>query len=337
MVNYDNYSLTAHNTFGIDARCDHFVELHSNEEVAAWAATFDASSPLLIIGGGSNLLLTHDFHGTVVRVAITGTEVAEEDAGNVLLRCGAGCCWDNVVRLSVDNGWSGMENLSAIPGDVGASAVQNIGAYGVDAGSLVHTVECVEIGTGRRMTFSGHDCRYAYRDSIFKHELRGKWLVTHVVYRLKKHFVPVVDYGNVNDWLSNEGIAVPTLRQMRDAIVAIRAAKLPDWHVLGNAGSFFKNPVIDGEAFHRLRAAYPDIRSFPLPDGRHKVPAGWLIERCGWKGRDMGRAGVFERQALILVNRGGATGRDVLALCNAVMDDVRRTFGIELQPEVNIV
>jgi UDP-N-acetylmuramate dehydrogenase len=339
MKDFSNYSLLAHNTFGIDAKCRRFVEFYSVEELQQLALTLsDADRPLLVLGGGSNLLLTADFAGTVVHSAIRGHEVVEEAASGdtLLLRCGSGETWDDVVALCVERGWHGAENLSLIPGEVGASAVQNIGAYGAEAKDIIETVEAVELATGRKCLFSNADCQYAYRQSRFKGEWLGRFVITHVTYRLSRTFVPRLDYGNIRSELQRLGITEPTAEQLRQVIIGIRRAKLPDPKVEGNAGSFFMNPVVSREKFLQLEARYPGMPHYTIDSAHEKIPAGWMIDQCGWKGRTVGRAGVHSRQALVLVNRGGATGAEVLHLCQLICADVKATFGIEIRPEVNI-
>ena len=244
--------------------------------------------------------------------------------------------WDDFVAYAVEHGWYGAENLSLIPGEVGASAVQNIGAYGVEAKDLIVSVDAVEAATGRKRRFSNGECRYAYRDSIFKKELKGQYFVTHVTYRLSKLPVYHLDYGNVRAELEKEGLE-PTLAHVRRVIISIRRDKLPDPEVTGNAGSFFMNPIVPESQFDALRAEYPDMPCYPLGENRVKVPAGWLIDRCGWKGKSLGRAAVHDRQALVLVNRGGATGHDVLRLADEVARSVKEKFGIAICPEVNVI
>jgi len=339
MKDFSNYSLLAHNTFGIDAKCRRFVEFYSVEELQQLALTLtDADRPLLVLGGGSNLLLTADFPGTVVHSAIRGHEVVEEAASGdtLLLRCGSGETWDDVVALCVERGWHGAENLSLIPGEVGASAVQNIGAYGAEAKDIIETVEAVELATGRKCLFSNADCQYAYRQSRFKGEWLGRFVITHVTYRLSRTFVPRLDYGNIRSELQRLGISEPTAEQLRQVIIGIRRAKLPDPKVEGNAGSFFMNPVVSREKYLQLEARYPGMPHYTIDSAHEKIPAGWMIDQCGWKGRTVGRAGVHSRQALVLVNRGGATGAEVLHLCQLICADVKATFGIEIRPEVNI-
>lgn len=332
-----HFDLSEHNTFGIHASCKRFVEIDTAEEAAAFFPSLhDADMPLLIIGGGSNLLLTADFNGTVVRSAIKGISAEERD-GEVWLRCGSGETWDDVVALCVQRGWYGAENLSLIPGDVGASAVQNIGAYGTEVKDIVERIEAVDVGTGQMVEIAASECQYGYRDSRFKHEWHQRFFITAVTYRLSLSFEPRLDYGNIREMLAQRGITQPTAAQLRQVIIYIRNAKLPDTKVEGNAGSFFVNPVVSREKYEQLAAEYPGMPHYTTDDGREKIPAGWLIEQCGWKGRTLGRAGVHHRQALVLVNKGGATGEEVLRLCETVKADVRSKFGIEIHSEVNII
>jgi UDP-N-acetylmuramate dehydrogenase len=333
-----DYSLKGHNTFGIEARCRRFLEYETADEAVSIAAMLRAAdTPYLIIGAGSNLLLTSDYEGWVLRSAVSG--IAMMDGG--LVRCGSGECWDGVVDWTVAHGLCGAENLSLIPGDVGASAVQNIGAYGVEVKDLIVSVEAVEIATGRPVVFSRNDCRYGYRDSRFKHEWKNRYLITYVTYRLTPADSPAatlnLSYGNVSFELQRRGIDRPTARQLRDVIIAMRNDKLPDPAVTGNAGSFFMNPVVSRDKYEALAAQYPGMPHYPVDDDHEKIPAAWLIDQCGWKGRSLGRAGVHDRQALVLVNRGGATGQEIVNICRAIQHDVRQRFAVELHPEVNIV
>ena len=334
----ENYSLRAHNTFGIDARCRCFVEYTSVDEARQMALQLRADNrPLLIIGSGSNLLLTDDFDGVVVHSAIQGMSV-RLCGDDVYVRAGSGMEWDALVARCTSNGWHGMENLSLIPGEVGASAVQNIGAYGAEVCNIIYKVETVSLATGDVVEFDCDECAYGYRDSRFKHDWKNRYLITYVTYRLSKQFRPHLDYGNVLAELERRGIgATPTAQQLRDVIVEIRRAKLPDPRVEGNAGSFFMNPVVERGLFETLLSAYPQMPHYHVDAGHEKIPAGWLIDQCGWKGRSMGHAGVHDRQALVLVNRGGATGQEIVALCDAIRQDVLQTFGIAIHPEVNVV
>ena len=345
MKDLKDYSLLAHNTFGIEAKCSRFVEYASVEEAQQLVASLtEADQPLLILGGGSNLLLTGDYQGTVLHSAIMGIEVMEnssfenqeDEKGSVFLKCGSGEVFDDVVAYAVEHGYHGAENLSIIPGEVGASAVQNIGAYGVEAKDIIYKVEAVEIATGKVVNFDNADCQYSYRQSKFKHEWRDKYLVTHVIYRLSKTFTPDLDYGNIRTSLADKHIAEPTAQQLRDVIIEIRNAKLPDPKVEGNAGSFFMNPIVEKAKYDELAAQYPGMPHYTIDAEHEKIPAGWMIDQCGWKGKSLGRAGVHDKQALVLVNRGGATGEEIVKLCETIRKDVFEKFGIEIHPEVNV-
>ncbi len=332
MFNVTDYSLLAHNTFGIDAKCGRFVEYSTVEEACKIACML--VEPYLLIGAGSNLLLTQDFDGTVVHSSIKGVEPQQ----NSRIRCGSGEIWDEVVAWCVDHGYYGAENLSLIPGEVGASAVQNIGAYGAEVKDLIVSVEAVEIGTGKLCVFSREECQYGYRDSRFKHEWKNKYLITHVVYQLTNDdSKKTTEYGNIRSELERRGIEHPTAAELREVVIAIREFKLPDPKEMGNAGSFFMNPVVSRERFEALLAQYPDMPHYYIDADHEKIPAGWMIDQCGWKGRSLGRAGVHDKQALVLVNRGGATGADIVALCQQIQHDVREKFGIDIHPEVNII
>jgi len=333
MKDISNYSLRAHNTFGIEARCRRFLEYSTVDEARDVAAILrETGDPYIIIGGGSNLLLTRDFEGIVVHSALTGVDI-----DGCRMTCGSGMEWDRVVALAVEQGLYGAENLSLIPGDVGASAVQNIGAYGVEAKDLIVEVEAIEIASGMLRTFSVADCQYGYRDSRFKHDWKSQYLMTHVTYALQSTFEPKLDYGNIRAELERKGISNPTAAQLRAVIIDIRNAKLPDPKVMGNAGSFFMNPVVSREKYESLAGQYEGMPHYTIDSDHEKIPAGWMIEQCGWKGRSLGRAGVHDKQALVLVNRGGATGAEVVTLCETIRKGVREKFGIDIHPEVNII
>ena len=338
MKDIKNYSLLAHNTFAIEARCHRFLEYSSVEEAQQIVSSLTTEDePLLILGGGSNLLLTGDYPGTVLHSAIKGIKVlSDKELASVFLECGSGEVFDDVVAFAVENGYHGAENLSIIPGEVGASAVQNIGAYGVEAKDIIYKVEAVEIATGKLVVFDNADCEYSYRQSKFKHEWRDKYLVTHVIYRLSRTFVPDLDYGNIRSSLEKKGIASPTAQQLREVIIEIRNAKLPDPKVQGNAGSFFMNPIVEKAKYEELASQYLGMPHYMIDAEHEKIPAGWMIDQCGWKGKSLGKAGVHDKQALVLVNRGGATGADIVRLCETIQKDVKEKFGIEIHPEVNI-
>ena len=333
MKDCKNYSLLSHNTFGIEAQCARFLE-YTDEQEALQVATIlrNTSSPYIIIGGGSNLLLTRDFEGIVVHSACKG--IRRE--GN-RLTCGSGEVFDDVVAESIEMGLYGAENLSLIPGDVGASAVQNIGAYGAEAKDLIRSIRAVEIATGHVCIFENAECEYGYRQSRFKQDWKNQYLIVSVEYQFSETFHPHLDYGNIRAELERQGIAEPTAQQLRQTIIDIRNAKLPDPKVQGNAGSFFMNPVVSRAKFESLLAEYPQMPHYTIDADHEKIPAGWMIDQCGWKGKSLGRAGVHDKQALVLVNRGGATGQEIVDLCNTIRADVKEKFGIDIHPEVNII
>ena len=334
---YNNYSLLAHNTFGMDVKAAHFIEYSSVDELKQVLAFWRENSPtteLLPIGGGSNLLFTGDFKGTVLHSAIRGMEVVAENDSHVWVKVGAGEVWDDFVSHCVAGGWYGAENLSAIPGEVGASAVQNIGADGVEVKDLITEVETLEIASGTERCFAVEECKYAYRMSVFKKELKGRFIVTYVTYKLAKNPFFHVDYGNLRTELEGKEL---NLTNVREAICHIRAEKLPDPRKQGNAGSFFMNPVVERLVFEKLKAEYPSMPYYDVNEEYVKIPAGWMIDQCGWKGRTEGNAGVHDKQALVLVNRGGATGAEIMHLAERVQQDVFRKFGINIHPEVNYI
>ena len=289
----------------------------------------ESEHPYIIIGGGSNLLLTKDFPGIVVRSDILGIQIDDNR-----MTCGSGEAFDEIVEASLMAGLYGLENLSLIPGDVGASAVQNIGAYGVEAKDYIESIEAVEISTGKVVTIQAKDCGYGYRQSKFKTDWKNKYLITHVTYRLSTIFKPHLEYGNLKGTLG-PGPIVPF--RLREVIVGIRNEKLPDPKVMGNAGSFFMNPIVPRAQYEALAVRYPEMPHYEVDAERVKIPAGWMIDQCGWKGKSLGRAGVHDKQALVLVNLGGATGDEIVKLCQAIQKDVKVKFGIEIHPEVNII
>lgn len=321
-----------HNTFHIPATADRYVEYASVEELQDILPTLQGK-PFMHIGGGSNLLFTRHYEGTIIHSRILGVETVEEDADTIQLRVGSGEVWDDFVAHCVAHGWHGAENLSLIPGEVGASTVQNIGAYGVEVKDLIDEVECIDLVTGEWRVFNNSQCNYGYRSSIFKHELKGRYAVVYVDYRLSKHFQPKLEYGNLAAHLADKDVTPEAVRQ---AIIDIRRSKLPDPEQQGNAGSFFMNPVVSQEKYEEIRREYPDVPHYDAPGGV-KIPAGWLIEQCGWKGKALGRAAVHDRQALVLVNLGGASGAEILHLCHTIQSEVSRQFGIDINPEVNVI
>lgn len=337
MKDFYDFNLKEHNTFGIDVKCRRFIEFESVDELLQIVNSLtDADKPLLVLGGGSNMLFTADYEGTVLHSAIKGHVAVQTDEG-IMLRCGSGEVWDDIVSLCVSNRMYGAENLSLIPGDVGASAVQNIGAYGAEAKDIILKVEAVDLQTGKMCEFTNEECEYAYRKSKFKGEWRNRFVITYVTYKLSEVFCPCLDYGNIRAELEKRNIKVPTAEQFRNVIIDIRNEKLPDPKVEGNAGSFFMNPVVPKAKYEELVARFGNVPHYSVDDNNEKIPAGWMIDQCGWKGKSLGKAGVHSRQALVLVNRGGAEGKDIVALCDAIKRDVRDKFGIDIVPEVNII
>lgn len=342
-----NYSLLHHNTFGINAYCQQYVEYETIQELRDFInqRTLESSSiqetrPLLHIGGGSNLLFTKDYPGIVLHSAIKGKKVISRDLAQqtVVIKAGAGECWDDFVAYCVENGFYGLENLSYIPGEVGASAVQNIGAYGSEVCQYIEQVEAVDLRDGSVRTFLPSDLHYAYRSSSFKHELKGFYAVTYVCFRLSLSFCPNLTYAALMRTLQENGVDKDhlTANVLRQTIIHVRQHKLPDPFEIGSAGSFFVNPVVSNDKFLQLQRLYPNMPHYIIDNGV-KIPAGWMIEQCGWKGKKLGTVGVYEKQALVLVNFGGATGADVVSLCESIKMDVYKKFGIEISPEVNFI
>jgi len=338
MKDLRNYSLKHHNTFGMEAKASRFMEYANVEDAQQIAAVLRAGQePFLIIGSGSNLLLTADFEGIVVHSVIKGIEKRTGEDGATVVRCGSGELWDDVVAWCVGESLGHLVNLSLIPGEVGASVVQNIGAYGSEVSEFVASIEAVDIASGERVTIAPADCDYGYRKSKFKTVWKNKYLITAVEYLLPAETQLNVAYGNIRAELERRGIDKPTADELRSTIIGIRQNKLPDPAVEGNAGSFFMNPVVPRAKYEELAALYEGMPHYDVDDEHVKIPAGWMIEQCGWKGKSLGRAGVHAKQALVLVNRGGATGDEVVRLCEAIRRDVKEKFGINIYPEVNIV
>ena len=332
-----NYPLLAHNTFGMDVEASVFVEYESVTELKEILLhQLCPEGKWLHIGGGSNLLFTGDFDGMILHSAIKGFEVVSENEDEVLVRAGAGEVWDDFVAYTVEKGWYGAENLTLIPGEVGASAVQNIGAYGVEAKDLIVKVDTLEVETGKERVFENEACGYAYRESVFKHALKGKYIVTHVTYRLFKKPSYRLDYGNVRAELEKRGCEL-TLENVRRTIIDIRESKLPDPKVQGNSGSFFMNPIVPRPLFEELLSKYPSIPFYEVDAERVKIPAAWMIDQCGWKGKQLGHAGVHSKQALVLVNCGEATGQEIIALSEEIQRSVLDKFGVRISPEVNFI
>jgi UDP-N-acetylmuramate dehydrogenase len=328
-------SLQHFNTFGIPARARRYLRVEDPAQLQALVADPAlAALPRLVLGGGSNLLITRDeIDLLVLHMALMGKEIVGETADAVLVRARAGENWHAFVQFTLAQGLGGLENMALIPGTVGASPIQNIGAYGAEVKDLFHSLTTFDFATGTTRTMSAADCRFAYRDSVFKHEEGRQLAVLDVTFALPKAWTPNLRYAELARELEAQGIAGPTPRQVADAVIAIRRRKLPDPLDIGNAGSFFKNPVVSGEHCAQLLANWPNLVHHPQPDGSEKLAAGWLIDQCGWKGQSLGRAGVYPKQALVLVNNGGASGAEVLALARAIQADVQERFGVLLEPE----
>ncbi|MDF7811922.1 UDP-N-acetylmuramate dehydrogenase [Hymenobacter sp. YC55] len=333
-----NISLRPYNTFNLDVKARLFARFTSTEELRALLALPEVQqAERLILGGGSNLLFTKDFDGVVLKNEIRGLEIIDQDEDTALVRAGAGESWHGLVQYTLDQELSGIENLSLIPGTVGAAPLQNIGAYGAELKDTFVELEALEIATGQLRTFSVEECGFGYRESVFKGKLKNQYIVTSVVLRLHRRAQTNISYGAIQTTLQDLGITdEPTPRHVSEAVVHIRRSKLPDPAEIGNAGSFFKNPEISQHKYDELKAHYPDLPGYPVPGGM-KVPAAWLIEQCGWKGLRRGPHGVHDRQALVLVNHGGAQGQDIRDLAFEIIASVREKFGVELHPEVNIM
>ena len=332
----ENISLKPYNTFGIDQKCRFFVEVFTEDELLALLQSLDQDNkPFLILGGGSNLLFTKDFEGTVVKVCTKGIEIFRETEDEIHVRVQAGEIWDEFVAYCVDKGWGGLENLSLIPGNVGTGPVQNIGAYGTEIKDTLLDVDAWDSVTHSRRIFSNPECEFGYRDSIFK-KYRNRFVILSVAFKLNRKPLLKVEYKDIREELKTLQVDSPDLRSVRDAVCRIRSRKLPDPAKIGNSGSFFKNPVIDQHLHSFLKKNFPGIVTFPQGTSV-KVAAAWLIEHCGWKGYRNGDAGVHSNQPLVLVNYGNATGQEILDMANAIKEDVQNTFGITLETEVNVL
>lgn len=332
----NNFDLTNYNTFGLHTSAKRFFEFTESDELLVFLQREKLPSDYLIMGGGSNLLFQNDYNGLVIFPNIPGVVEEHEDRNFVYLEAGAGVEWDELVRLSVTYGLGGLENLSLIPGKVGAAPVQNIGAYGVEVKDCVHIVRAIDLETAQRIEFTNDECEFAYRDSIFKNKLRNKVVVTSVVFKLDKFHEFKLEYGALNAEVQKLGEI--NLQNIRQAVITIRETKLPDHKVLGNAGSFFKNPVINKTVADKLQSDFGKVPVYPVLDSDNvKLAAGWLIDQCGWKGFREKQVGVHEKQALVLVNYGGAKGHEIVRLADQVKTSVFEKFGIMLEPEVNII
>ncbi len=330
-------NLIDYNTFGMSVTADSFVEVNSIEEVQQLIKQGVFQSNFFILGGGSNILFTKNFDGTVVKNNITGIRVLNEDNENIDVYIGAGENWHQTVLHCVDQDWGGIENLSLIPGCVGAAPIQNIGAYGVELEDVLTRVHFIDLSNGESKSLENKQCQFGYRNSIFKHSLKNKVLITGIELRLSKKHDLSLEYGAIKSQLEIENITNPTIKDVSNAVIAIRQSKLPDPAELGNSGSFFKNPIISTDLFNEIKKSNPSINCYPVNETHVKIAAGWLIEQCGWKGKRIGNTGSHAKQALVLVNYGGAKGSEVLALANKIIESVKEAFNVTLEPEVNII
>jgi UDP-N-acetylmuramate dehydrogenase len=331
-------NLKPYNTFGLPAVAHTLVRVGSDADVRQVVDHPQLGrAPKFILGGGSNIVLTKDMPQVVVKVEVMGRRLVEERADAWIVEAGAGENWHAFVMWTIEQGYPGIENLALIPGTVGAAPVQNIGAYGLELKDRFESLDAVDLVTGRSVTLHAPICKFGYRDSEFKHTLAGRTLITRVRFRLPKPWTPVLGYLELERKVSETGITAPSARQVADWIIAIRRAKLPDPAQIGNAGSFFKNPVVTLEQCRDIIGRDPEIVHYPMPDGSVKLAAGWMIDACGWKGKTVGQAAVYERQALVIVNRGGAIGSEVMTLARAIQESVYGRFGIRLEPEPVVV
>ncbi len=335
MIIENHKDLREHNSFGVSAKCSTFVTLESEEDIEVY---LHSPSEHFVLGGGSNVLFTQDVQGTIVNVALDHIEEVKRTEDHVWLTVGAGMNWHNFVMHCIAQGYGGLENLSLIPGTVGASPIQNIGAYGVEIMDLISEVVAYRVSDAKPQTFSNGACEFSYRDSIFKNRLKGQYLISHVTFKLTtNHHQINTSYEPLAKAIAEQNVANPSIKQISDAVIQIRQSKLPDPAVLGNAGSFFKNPIISTEQASLIKSEYPALKSYPVDDDYVKLPAAWLIDQCGWKGTRRGDAGVHEKHALVLVNYGRATGLEIYELSEEILQSVVSKFGIRLEREVNVI
>jgi UDP-N-acetylmuramate dehydrogenase len=333
----EHTSLKPFNTFGIPVCAHFFAEVFTEADLDHILHDVRIKSkPLLVLGGGSNVLFTKDFEGLVLKISIPGIS-AEQQGSRVLVSAGAGVVWNDLVMYCVQHGFAGIENLSLIPGTVGASPIQNIGAYGVELKDVFRTCRAYEIATGKIRTFDYEACEFGYRDSIFKNELKGKYIITEVSFDLSTQANVNIQYGAIQSELTNRRITEPTIADISDVVSSIRVSKLPDPSTIGNAGSFFKNPVVDRKKFEAVSAKFPELVYYEVPNNQVKLAAGWLIEQCGFKGKVVGQTGTWKNQALVLVNHGGATGQEVYSFSEDIIQAVRAKFDVILEREVNML
>ncbi len=330
-----NISLLAYNTFRIDVKAKYFVEVNSTEDLRLLISTDEfKSNKRFVLGGGSNLLLTKDFDGIVIRLAIKGIKVCEED-DDVYVEAGAAEVWNDFVQYNVNKGYAGLENLSLIPGTVGASPIQNIGAYGVEIKDHFFSLEAFDLSSGEIKKFTKEQCEFGYRESVFKNKYKGQYIITSVVFKLSKTPNLKLHYGAIEEELKKRNILNPSIKDVAKVVSEIRVSKLPDPSTIGNSGSFFKNPIIDKATFERVLSNFPDVVNYPAGEGYVKLAAGWLIEQCGWKGKQIGNVGTWKNQALVIVNHGNASGKEIYDFSELIINSVFERFGVSLEREVN--
>ena len=333
-----NHSLKNLNTFGVDVKAKLFAEIFSEEELINLLADQKINSEnKLILGGGSNILFTKDYDGLVIKISTFGIKMIGEDDNSVLVEAGAGVTWNELVKYCVERNFCGIENLTLIPGTVGAAPIQNIGAYGEELADTFISLNGVFVETSVQKTFNKNECKFWYRSSIFKEELKNKFIITSVRFRLLKNFEPGTSYKNLKEYLSDKNVSNPTIKDVSNAVAEIRRSKLPDPTKIGNAGSFFKNPILNENSFRSLKVEFPDIVSFSSDSGQIKISAGWLIEKCGWKGKRVGNVGTAPDHALVICNFGNATGSEIMEFAMRIKEEVANKFGIKLEEEVNIL
>lgn len=337
MTIQNNFSLKKYNTFGIEAKAKQFVAVHSVEDLNTVLREHQ-SEPKFVLGGGSNMLLTQDIQALVIHIDLKGKKVLKEDADYVWVESQAGENWHEFVLWTIDQNFGGLENMSLIPGNVGTTPVQNIGAYGTEMKDTFVSCDAMNIETHEMKTFTKEDCHFGYRESIFKHEAKDQFIITSVIFKLTKRNHKInTSYGDITKELEKKNISTPTLKDVSNAVIAIRQSKLPDPKELGNSGSFFKNPIIPKEQYEKAHALHPEMPHYVISENEVKVPAGWLIERAGFKGKRFGDAGIHKNQALVLVNYGNATGQEILAVSKDIQATILREFGIAIEAEVNVI
>ena len=334
----ENYPLLKLNTFGIDIKAKYFTSINTiNELIEVTKTNVFKDLELLILGGGSNILLTKDFDGLVILNNIKGKEIIDQNQQSIFLKIGAGENWHELVMYCVDNGWGGIENLSLIPGNTGTAPMQNIGAYGVEIKETFVELEALEISSGKIVKFNNSDCEFGYRESVFKNKMKNQYIILNITLELKKNPVLNINYGDVKAILESQNIKNPDIKEVSNAIISIRQSKLPDPKKIGNSGSFFKNPIVSLNLLELIKKKYPNVVNYEINENEFKIAAGWLIERAGWKGKKFNNYGIHEKQALVLVNYGLANGMEIFELSEKIILDIKDKFGIKLEREVNII